>query len=156
MSNDPIMDEIQMAIATLQAGDRRLARERLGSIWARIQPNPGALRECTLAHFMADAQDDLREELNWDIRALAAADRCSEAEARRYHENLSIAEFLPSLHLNLGDVYLRLGDQEASRFHLDAGLASSNRLVDDAYASMIRSGLERLAQRLENAGQLRL
>jgi hypothetical protein len=68
---------------------------------------------------MADAQDDPTHELAWDLRALEAAQRCSEAEASAYHESLSMAGFMPSLHLNLADVYRRLGDhchsmQEAS------------------------------------------
>ena len=58
MITDTVMQDIQAAIATFQGGDRALAREQLGVIWNRIRHAPRSLHECTLAHFMADAQDD--------------------------------------------------------------------------------------------------
>ena len=149
VTTDTIMQDIQAAIATRQGGDRALAREQLGAIWDRIRHAPQALHECTLAHFMADAQDDPTDELAWDLRALAAAQRCPEAEASAYHESLSIAGFMPSLHLNLADVYRRLGDHDHSMHHLAEGRAAAADIPDGPYASMIRRGLDRLAERLE-------
>lgn len=151
MSEDSIMREIQAAIATLQGGARNEARQALADIWAKIQHDPMPLHECTLAHFMADAQDELQDELKWDQRALAAAIRCTDAEAKGHHDSLSIAAFMPSLHLNLGDDYLRLGDRVACQRHLAAGIAASADLPDTPYANMIRGGLGRLANRLSSA-----
>ncbi|MBN4678726.1 hypothetical protein HUS71_25300 [Pandoraea nosoerga] len=99
---------------------------------------------------MADAQDNLQDELAWDQRALAAALRCTDAEAKGHHDSLSIAAFMPSLHLNLGDDYLRLGDRAACQRHLAAGMAATADLPDTPYASMIRGGLDRLAERLNS------
>ncbi len=56
--------------------------------------------------------------------------------------------FYPSLHLNLGDVYHRLGDLELARAHLRLGQAALGALGDDGYGQMVRSGLDRLADRL--------
>ena len=150
MSDDPIMTEIQAAITTLQSGARAEARQAFVDIWVKIELDPRPLHECTRAHFMADAQDDLQDELAWDQRALAAALRCTDAEAKGHHDSLSIAAFMPSLHLNLGDDYLRLGDRAGCQRHLAAGMAATADLPDTPYASMIRGGLDRLAERLNS------
>jgi hypothetical protein len=149
MTTDTVMQDVQAAITALQSGDSALAREQLGVIWERIRHAPRPLHECTLAHFMADAQDDPTHELAWDLRALEAAQRCSETEASAYHESLSMAGFMPSLHLNLADVYRRLGDRYHSMQHLVEGRAAAVDMPDGPYASMIRRGLDRLAERLE-------
>jgi hypothetical protein len=57
-------------------GEREAARRLFTQIWEDIggeQADP--LHRCVLAHAMADVQDDLRQELVWDQRALAAAER---------------------------------------------------------------------------------
>ena len=58
----------------------------------------------------------------------------------------------PSLHLNLADGYLRQGRVEEAARQLDAGLAAVDALGDDGYGAMVRGGLERLAERLAQAG----
>jgi hypothetical protein len=148
MSNDPLMVKIQGAIAILHGGDRDGARQCFDRIWVEMQPDPTPLHECILAHYMADAQDGAREELQWDLRALAAAERSSDADAKAVHETLSISGFMPSLYLNLADVYLRLGDPVSSRRYQQAGTASAGMLPDTPYGAMIKNGLDRLAKRL--------
>lgn len=96
-----------------------------------------ALHRCALAHWMADVQDDLRAELTWDLRALDAAG--------------SIEAFYPSLHLNLGEVYRKLGDRQKAAEHLALGRAGVNALDDDGYAKMIIQGLDGLEARLAAA-----
>ncbi len=54
----------------------------------------------------------------------------------------------PSLHLNLGDGYLRQGRVDEAGEQLDAGLAAVDGLGDDGYGAMVRGGLDRLAERL--------
>jgi len=61
------------------------------------------------------------------------------------------ASLLPSLHLNLGDVCLRLGDPASARHHADVGLAAADRLPEDGYGAMIRRGLDGLQTRLTDA-----
>jgi len=151
MSQDPIMMSIQAAISTLQRGDREAARREFETIWASIADQPSPFHECVLSHFIADTQDDIVEELAWDRRALEAAMRCTDAEAKEHHGSLSIAGFLPSLHLNLGDDYLRLGDVTSCEIHLVAGAGACNDLAESPYGNMIRGGLERLAERLKLA-----
>lgn len=141
------MIEIQAAIASLQSGDQDGGRQLLESIWTRIQDKPAPMHECVLAHYMADVQADPLKELAWDKRSLNAAMRCLEAEADGEPGHL-IRDYLPSLNLNLGDVYLRLDDLSAAQRHL----AEAQRVVAAApytpYIQMIRRDLDRVADRI--------
>ncbi|WP_404827365.1 MULTISPECIES: hypothetical protein [Streptomyces] len=67
------MTRIGQAVMLLHGGDREEARNRFGVLWAEIGECGGALHRCTLAHYMADTQDDPEDELVWDLRALASA-----------------------------------------------------------------------------------
>ncbi len=60
------------------------------------------------------------------------------------------AGLAPSLHLNLGDGYRRQGRMREAGDELAAGLAASGSLSDDGYGAMVRSGLQRLADRLDD------
>jgi hypothetical protein len=136
----------------LQQGRKLDARQEFATIWAEIESNPEPFHECTLAHYMADAQDDVTKELAWDLRALHAAEGATDEAAKAHHESLSIQEFFPSLHLNLGDDYFRIGDFSSSRRHLEAGLRCADVLSDAPYSTTLRRGFERLAARLDELG----
>lgn len=107
------------------------------------------MHRCALAHGMADAQDDPTEELMWDLRALRAAAGITDDRTAQAGMTVQAAALLPSLHLNLGDVYLRLGETAAARQHLKDGLEAANALPQDGYGAMIRRGLLGLADRLD-------
>ncbi|RJL32667.1 tetratricopeptide repeat protein [Bailinhaonella thermotolerans] len=145
---DPIMERIGAATALGHRGDRDGARRLLGELWDELTD---PLHRCALAHAMADLQDDPREELTWDLRALEAADSITDERARRAGATGQVAAFYPSLHLNLGDVLHRLGDLGRARDHLRRGLAAADALPDDGYGRMIRQGLANLADRLGTA-----
>ncbi|GHE92801.1 hypothetical protein GCM10017786_26860 [Amycolatopsis deserti] len=108
-------------------------------ILLRLWEEGSAVDRCAAAHFLADRQDSPEEELLWDLRALEVAAAADPAEVRG---------FFPSLHLNLGDVYRRLGDVPRAREHLAAARAEIGTLEDDGYGRMIRGGIARLAERL--------
>ena len=59
------------------------------------------------------------------------------------------AGLYPSLHLNLGDCYRRLGDLDRAREHLELARAGMGALGDDAYGDLIRRGLDLLTRQLE-------
>ena len=148
MTADPIMTEIMAAIAILQSGDRADGRRQLEAIWSRISDAPEPIHECTLAHYMADAQDDIADELAWDLRALNAALRCTDNDAQRHSQAVSIAAFMPSLHINLAEDYLNLGDVARSREHLASARGFCAELADDGYGRMIQRGIERIAKQV--------
>jgi hypothetical protein len=86
---------------------------------------------------------------------LEAADSVTEERARQAGVAGSVCRFYPSLHLNLGDVYQRLGDRGRAHEHLERGQAAAEVLGDDDYAKMLKEGLARLAQRAHPVGRLR-
>jgi hypothetical protein len=101
---------------------------------------------------MADAQDDVSEELAWDLRALAAAMRTTDVDAQRHSQAFSVAAFMPSLHANLAEDYFKLGDLAKSRVHLACARDFAGNLADDAYGRLILSGIERLGGQLDSLG----
>ncbi|MEV0373502.1 hypothetical protein AB0I10_27425 [Streptomyces sp. NPDC050636] len=148
---DPMMAEISRGIALSHSGEREAARSLFAGLWDAIGATGDALHRCVLAHSMADVQDDPRAELVWDLRALEVADLISDERARQGGVAGSVVVFYPSLHLNLGDVYRRLGDLDRARDHLSRGRAAVGELGDDEYGQLIRGGLDRLAHQLSTA-----
>ncbi|MDH4442230.1 MAG: hypothetical protein QE284_17820 [Rhizobium sp.] len=67
------MAKIMAAIELVYAGDPGQAQAEFHSIWSSIGQDPDALHVCVLSHFMADLQEDVLQELDWDLRALDAA-----------------------------------------------------------------------------------
>ena len=147
---DPVMARIAEAMALGQRGEREDARRLFAEIWADAGGEAGdPFHRCALAHSMADVQDDVREELLWDERALAAADALTDARVAEGGVPAGVAAFYPSLHLNLAECHRKLGHLGEARRHLERGRAAVGALPDDAYGRMIRGGLDRLAERLD-------
>ncbi|QES51236.1 hypothetical protein DEJ50_28780 [Streptomyces venezuelae] len=152
-SEDAVMTRIGQAIMLLHAGDREEARNRLGEIWAEIGEEGDPLHRCTLAHYMADAQDDPADELSWDLRALTAADGLGNERLARHEPDVAVRAFYPSLHLNLAADYVKLQRPEAARIHLARARAATAALADDGYGNGIRAAITRLELQLaENPG----
>ena len=146
---DPTIIRIGEAVQLSHQGERKAARLLFTEIWDEIGGEQGdPLHRCTLAHAMADVQDDVREELVWDQRALAAADLLTDARVAQAGVSLPVAGLYPSLHLNLSECYRKLGDLDRAREHLQHAQATIGALGEDGYGQMIRNGLERLAERL--------
>lgn len=132
-----------------QQGQPAAARELFAQIWDEIGGERGdPLHVCVLAHSMADVQDDVRQELLWDQRALAAADLLTEERVAQAGVPLSVAGLYPSLYLNLGECHRKLGELGRARECLERARAGIGALGDDGYGRLIKGGLDRLAQRL--------
>lgn len=145
---EEVMTRIGHAVELGQRGERQEARQMLAELEEQIGMDGDALNRVAVAHAMADVQDDPRDELAWDLRALQAADAITDERAAQAGVAGPVAGFYPSLHLNLGEDYRKLGDLPAARRHLALGQAAASVLGDDGYSRMIRGGLERLAGRL--------
>lgn len=146
---EPTMVRIGEGLKLRQSGERDAARRVFAEVWSDIGEERGdALHRCALAHAMADVQNDVSEELVWDLRALDAAELITEERAAEAGVAGSVRAFYPSLHLNVGECYRRLGDLDSARAHVESGRAAAGALGNDAYGQTIRSGLDRLAERL--------
>ncbi|WP_392668797.1 hypothetical protein [Streptomyces sp. LN785] len=151
-SRDAVMTRIGQAIMLLHGGDREEARNRFGELWSEIGQDGDALHRCTLAHYMADTQDDPGDELAWDLRALTAAEGVRGDRAPEHRDALAVRAFYPSLHLNLAADYVKLQRPDAARVHLDRARQASGVLADDGtddgYGGGIRAAIGRLERRL--------
>jgi hypothetical protein len=141
---DPIMEAIGQAVMRGQNGDPA-AREAMLDLWTRIGVTGDPLHRCTLAHSMADLNEDAAQALAWDVRALDAADAATDERVQAHHAGLAIAGFYPSLHLNLADDYRRLGSFEAAQTHIDAADQAAPALPEGPYGDLIRSAIKEVA-----------
>ncbi|MCY0926151.1 hypothetical protein OTB20_07995 [Streptomyces sp. H27-H1] len=141
-SEDAVMTRIGQAVILLHAGDREEARNRLGEIWSELGTEGDSLHRCTLAHYLADAQDDPAEELAWDLRALKAADADGPGPPP------AVRVFYPSLHLSLATDYVKLRRPDTARIHLARARAATGALGDDGYGNGVRAAIARLERRL--------
>jgi hypothetical protein len=140
-----MMTRITTTIALLESGDRQGARQSFAELWSEIGEDGDPLQRCTLAHYMADAQDDVADELAWDLRALEAADQLTDERVRAHHESITVASFYPSLHLNLAEDYRRLGDLAMARQHCTRAESWLSALPSTELGAMLRGGIARMA-----------
>jgi hypothetical protein len=147
---DPVLARIGEGVELHHGrGQREAARRLFAQLWAEIGGEQGdPLHVCVLAHSMADVQDDVREEVAWDQRALTAAGHLTDDRVAQAGVTLSVAALHPSLHLNLAECYRRLNDLDHARDHLRQAEAGIGALGNDAYGQLIKDGLNRLTQQL--------
>lgn len=140
-TQEPLMTRIGQAAILLYGGDREEARNRLGLLWAELGVAGDPMQRSTLAHYLADTQDDPGDELAWDLRALTAAQGDDTPETRA---------LAPTLHVNLAADYVKLQRLDAARTHLDRARDAARELSDDRYGyrDRVRASIQRLAFRL--------
>ncbi len=158
---DEMTTRIGQAVILLHGGDREEARNRFAALWEEIGEHGVPLHRCTLAHYMADSQDDPEDELAWDLRALKAAESVAGPGGTGTGDPPGAADPVPgdpaarplrgfyaSLHLNLAADYHRLGEHPLARGHLRRAREAAGSLADDAYGDGVRAAIARLGQRL--------
>jgi tetratricopeptide (TPR) repeat protein len=117
-------------------GQREAARDLFTQIWDDIGGEHGdPLHVCVLAHSMADVQDDPREELAWDLRALAAVDLVTDERVAQAGVTLPVAGLYPSLYISVGECYRKLGELDRAREYLQQARNTIGALGDDEYGS---------------------
>jgi len=152
VSADGVMNELSEAVQLGQSGERLAARERFAELWERVGPDGDALHRCAIAHSMADVQDDVHEELRWDLEALDAATAITDERAAA--AGTTVAGFYPSLHLNLASCYRRLGDVKRAGEHVVLARQWVDALPNDGYGEMVRGELARLERAIPPAAPL--
>ena len=142
-------EHITSAVGLALAGDRERGRDALSDCWRATTDTDHAQR-CVIAHYLADLQSSLDDEVSWDEAALSEHAHVLDDDLAPLGIT-SAGGLAPSLHLNLGDGYLRQGRLDAARAQLDAGMRTRSALATDGYGALIRSGLDRLEERLHEA-----
>ncbi|MFT3898672.1 MAG: hypothetical protein QM728_00280 [Gordonia sp. (in: high G+C Gram-positive bacteria)] len=143
------MENLIGELGAALGADQAERKGKLEALWDSIDPGDHAAR-CIAAHYIADAQDDLDEELAWDERSLTESAFVSDAQLQAIHPTLSVVGFLPSLHLNLADGYRRLGRFDSARAHLEKSREFDFALddADPAYAAGIRDAQAGVADKI--------
>ena len=149
---DAVMTRIGQVVMLHHAGDREEARHRFLDLWAEIGEDGDPLHRCTLAHYLADTQDEPADELAWDLRALTAAEELTDDRLAEHEGTLAVRALYPSLHLNLAADYVKLGRSEAARTHLRRARTASETLAEDSYGDGVRAAISRLELRLGEGG----
>ncbi|CAN5750990.1 hypothetical protein BH23ACT12_BH23ACT12_22450 [soil metagenome] len=145
---DEILTRIKDAFRLYCRSEVAEGRRLLHELWEELGPEKGYHRSVT-AHYLADTQVELEDELMWDLRALAAAESLtSEAEDSNSFAT-AVRAFFPSLHLNLADAYRRLGNFEKARHHAEQGMATGDVLGLDHYGQTVRGGLIRVQTQID-------
>ncbi|MBN0047067.1 tetratricopeptide repeat protein [Streptomyces actuosus] len=145
---DAVLTRIGQVVILHHGGDREEARRRFLDLWVELGADGDPLHRCTLAHYLADTQDDPEDELAWDLRALTAAAELTD-DWPAPHEGAPAARALyPSLHLNLAADYVRLGRPDAARAHLHRARGAAGSLADDGYGDGVRAAIRRMELRL--------
>jgi hypothetical protein len=142
-------EHITSAVGLALAGDTQRGRDALSDCWHATTDADHAQR-CVIAHYLADLQSSLDDEVSWDEVALSEHGHVADEDLASVGIT-SAAGLAPSLHLNLGDGYLRQGRVDAARAQLHAGVQSLSVLPADGYGALIRSGLDRLETRVQAA-----
>lgn len=145
---DGMVVRIGQAVMLHRAGDREEARNRFAGLWAETTGDGDLFHRCTIAHYMADTQDDPGAELEWDRRALAAAEALTGDEAVWGEHTVAVRALYPSLYLNLAADHRKLGETAAARRELRRARGVLGELADDAYGAGIRAAVVRLEQEL--------
>ena len=149
---DAVLTRIGQVVMLHHAGDREEARHRFLDLWAELGEYGDPLHRCTLAHYLADTQDDPADELAWDLRALTAAEELTDDRPAEHEGAVAVRALYPSLHLNLAADYVKLGHHEAARTHLRRARGAAVVLTDDSYGEGVRAAIRRLESRLGESG----
>jgi hypothetical protein len=142
--------EVLEAVTVALGGDRVRGRVMLEEAWDGTEPGDAAQR-CVVAHYLADVQDTLADEVAWDERALTAYTAVLDADLAPVGIERAAA-MAPSLHLNLGDGYLRQGRLPDAAEQLALAERSLDELGSDGYGDLLRRGVAGLGERLSDAG----
>lgn len=77
---------------------------------------------CIAAHYVAHVEKEAGEMLRWNQEALDRAERCTDARVKAFY---------PSLYLNMGQSYERLGNpSEAQRYYALAAQLGAQHLAE--------------------------
>ncbi|CAB4928299.1 unannotated protein [freshwater metagenome] len=149
MNRDPVMRRAFEGQRLLLGGDRAGAREVYADLWASLDAagDEDPMHRVWVAHVTADAQDDPAEQVHWDLVALRAADAAAE---RGGVDGVGVRTFYPSLHLNLGEGFRRLGDDRRARDHLAEAERHLRGHPDDDERAGIEAAVIALRERIED------
>lgn len=116
------------------------AKELFQEAWNIASDN---FEKFTAAHYLARNQNDSKVELEWNLASLNYAMMIPDET-----KNAT----LPSLYLNIGKSYEKLGDLDSARMNYQSAFLYSGDLPQNGYGDMLRSGINAALTRVGAAG----
>ena len=136
VADGSLLTEVAAAQGLALAGNPDQAREALGRLWDRASP----VHRLTIAHL----QPKPVAELDWDRRALAAADEIGPG----HPDAATAAPLRASLHVNAAAALYRLGRTDEARAQLALAERAQAGLPGDGYGEMVRARIAALRDEL--------
>ena len=139
MRFDPSNKIIQLCAEGMEAegkGGIEAAKKLFLKAWEESTTN---FEKFTASHYLARNQENIEEELIWNLESLRLASLIDED---------SMKEYFSSLHLNIGKSYEKLNDKEKAKEHYKIAADYLHHLSEDGYGQMIRTGVEAAVKRV--------
>jgi len=128
--NNPVIKLCAEGMALEGGGKRTEAARLFEQAWHQATTD---FEKFTAAHYVARHQDSVAGKLKWDEAALHLALKIPDD---------GIKATLPSLYLNIAKDHEDLDDFSKALEHYQLALSFADRLPDDGYGNMIRSGIK--------------
>jgi hypothetical protein len=141
---DPDNPVVRLCAEGIQAESQHHHADALALYQEAWDTHTGDYEAAIAAHYLAREQDSLAKSHAWNQIALDHALRAPAA---------AVADFLPSLYLNLGWSNEVLNDPTAARRAYLAGIAALAALSPGPYTDMVREGLTRALARTAGPGE---
>jgi rifampin ADP-ribosylating transferase len=139
MRFDPSNKIIQLCAEGMEAegkGGIEAAKKLFLKAWEESSTD---FEKFTSSHYLARNQENIQEELKWNLESLRLASLINEDSMKGY---------FPSIHLNIGKSYEKLNDNEKAIEHYKAAVDYLHHLSEDGYGQMIRTGVEAAVKRV--------
>ena len=139
--NNPVVKFCAAGIGEELAGRREEAAKLYRDAW---DARTSDYEACVAAHYVARLQSTPRDVLHWNAEALRFAEAANNSE---------LAQFFPSLYLNLGKSHEDLNKfADAKKFYRLAEEAAGV-LPDGAYAATVKRGIRAGLERVASGGE---
>jgi tetratricopeptide (TPR) repeat protein len=132
MRVDPNNPVVQLCVKGLEAearGEREAALKLYLQAW---DARRDAYDACIASHYVARLQTTPASSLHWNQESLNAANLVNDER---------VAQFYPSLYLNLGKAYEDLGNVADARRNYEFAESRLHVLADDKYAEIVKRGI---------------
>lgn len=142
--NNPVVKLCAEGMAAEAEGRFDDARARFLDAWNGASND---YERCVAAHYVARHQSSREETLRWNRESLDRADAVGDNR---------VAEFYPSLLLNMGHAHEQLGEWAEAQSYYERAVETLDLLPDTPYGTMTRDavarGLERVGEQAAGSG----
>ena len=137
--NNPVVKLCAQGMEEEGKGNAAKAANLFQQAW---EQSTNDFERCIAAHYLARHQPNADLALRWNQEAMDCANRVADG---------SVAEFLPSLYLNLGKSNEDLGSVERARELYECAADRVDCLPGGAYRDIVEDGIRRGLQRVDTS-----